>query len=89
MAEKERVNLNISGMTCAACSNRIEKVLNKMDGVDANVNLTTEKASVNYEKDKASVEDITKRIEDIGYGVIYEKSDLDITGMTWCKISYS
>lgn len=87
MAEKERVNLNISGMTCAACSNRIEKVLNKMDGVDANVNLTTEKASVDYEKDKASVEAITKRIEDIGYGVLYEKSDLDITGMTCAACS--
>ena len=33
MAEKEHINLNITGMTCAACSNRIEKVLNKMDGV--------------------------------------------------------
>lgn len=87
MAEKERVTLNISGMTCAACSNRIEKVLNKMDGVDASVNLTTEKASVDYEKDKASVEDITKRIEDIGYGVLYEKSDLDITGMTCAACS--
>ncbi len=87
MAEKEHINLNISGMTCAACSNRIEKVLNKMDGVDANVNLTTEKASVDYSKDKTSVEDITKRIEDIGYGVLYEKSELDITGMTCAACS--
>lgn len=87
MAEKEHVNLNITGMTCAACSNRIEKVLNKMDDVDANVNLTTEKASIDYDKDNLSVEDITKRIEDLGYGVLYEKSDLDITGMTCAACS--
>lgn len=87
MAEKDHINLNITGMTCAACSNRIEKVLNKMDGVEANVNLTTEKASVDYNKDTASVEDITKRIEDIGYGVRYEKSELDITGMTCAACS--
>ncbi len=87
MAEKEHVSLNISGMTCAACSNRIEKVLNRMDGVEANVNLTTEKASVNYQQDKTSLEDITNRIESIGYGVVYEKSDLDITGMTCAACS--
>lgn len=87
MEKKEHVNLNISGMTCAACSNRIEKVLNRLDGVEANVNLTTEKASVNYEQDKTSLEDITNRIESIGYGVVYEKSDLDITGMTCAACS--
>ncbi len=37
-------------MTCAACSSRIEKVLNKMDDVDASVNLTTEKATVEYDR---------------------------------------
>ena len=87
MAEKEHVSLNISGMTCAACSNRIEKVLNRMDGVEANVNLTTEKASVDYQQDKTSLEDITNRIESIGYGVVFEKSDLDITGMTCAACS--
>lgn len=87
MAEKEHVSLNISGMTCAACSNRIEKVLNRMDGVEANVNLTTEKASVDYQQDKTSLDDITNRIEGIGYGVVYEKSDLDITGMTCAACS--
>ena len=87
MAEKKHVSLNISGMTCAACSNRIEKVLNRMDGVEANVNLTTEKASVDYQQDKTSLDDITNRIESIGYGVVYEKSDLDITGMTCAACS--
>ncbi|MFP3360705.1 heavy metal-associated domain-containing protein, partial [Planococcus sp. SIMBA_143] len=39
MAGNKQVNLNITGMTCAACSSRIEKVLNRMDDVDASVNL--------------------------------------------------
>ena len=65
--------MNITGMTCAACSNRIEKVLNKMDDVDAGVNLTTEKASVDYNPDSVSLDEITGRIEDIGYGIRYEK----------------
>lgn len=87
MAKKEDLNLNITGMTCAACSNRIEKVLNKMDEVDATVNLTTEKASIQYDKDKVDPEDITKKINDLGYGVRYEQTELDITGMTCAACS--
>lgn len=87
MAEREDLNLNITGMTCAACSNRIEKVLNKMDDVDATVNLTTEKASIQYDKDKVQPEDITKKINDLGYGVRYEQTELDITGMTCAACS--
>ncbi|WP_085993812.1 heavy metal translocating P-type ATPase [Oceanobacillus senegalensis] len=79
--------LGVTGMTCAACSNRVEKVLNKMDGVDAQVNLTTEKATVNYDPEKTSIEDITKKIEDIGYGVLFEKADLDVFGMTCAACS--
>ena len=42
------VELLIGGMTCAACANRIEKRLNKMEGVTASVNFATEKARVSY-----------------------------------------
>ncbi|WP_223881104.1 heavy metal translocating P-type ATPase [Nesterenkonia ebinurensis] len=45
-AEAERVELAIGGMTCAACANRVEKKLNKLDGVTASVNYATEKAWV-------------------------------------------
>ena len=42
--------LKISGMTCSACANRIEKVVSKMDGVkEANVNFATETLTVNYD----------------------------------------
>ncbi len=40
------IELQIGGMTCASCANRIEKKLNKLDGVTASVNYATEKASV-------------------------------------------
>lgn len=48
MANTKKTTLDITGMTCAACSNRIEKKLNKLDDVNAQVNLTTEKATVEY-----------------------------------------
>ena len=46
MGDRQHATLGVTGMTCAACSNRVEKVLNKLDGVEAQVNLTTEKATV-------------------------------------------
>lgn len=43
-----RIELDIGGMTCASCANRIERKLNKLDGVTATVNYATEKARVDY-----------------------------------------
>jgi Cu+-exporting ATPase len=82
MNEQKHVTLKVTGMTCAACSNRIEKVLNKMDGVEANVNLAMEKATVHYDPSKHSLADIEKKIENLGYGVATEKVQLNIEGMT-------
>ncbi|GAA0499511.1 heavy metal translocating P-type ATPase [Salinibacillus aidingensis] len=87
MSEQEHTTLGVTGMTCAACSNRIEKVLNKMDGVDAQVNLTTEKASIDYDPSTASVDDISEKIEKLGYGVQTEKAELDVMGMTCAACS--
>jgi len=87
MSESEHSTLGITGMTCAACSNRVEKVLNKMDGVDAQVNLTTEKAVVDYDANKASIDDITSSIEKIGYGVQTENTEFDVYGMTCAACS--
>ncbi len=78
MSESEHTTLGVTGMTCAACSNRVEKVLNKMDGVDAKVNLTTEKAAVDYDPSEASIDDITARIEKLGYGVQTEQAEFDV-----------
>ncbi len=76
------VTLKVTGMTCAACSTRIEKVINKMDGVEATVNLAMEKATVQYDPNKCSLADIEAKIEKLGYGVAAEKVTLDIEGMT-------
>lgn len=60
------VELNIGGMTCASCAARIEKNLNKLDGVTASVNYATEKASVDT-VGSVSVDDLLATVEDTGY----------------------
>ncbi|MEP9416587.1 heavy metal translocating P-type ATPase [Gordonia sp. VNQ95] len=54
--ERERVDFDISGMTCASCANRIERKLNKLDGVQASVNFATERAHVDHPAEIASAE---------------------------------
>jgi P-type Cu+ transporter len=76
-------NLQITGMTCAACATRIEKGLNKMEGVEqATVNLALEKSTIKYDASKLSEADFEKKIEALGYGVVKQKAEFDITGMT-------
>ncbi|WP_326584919.1 heavy metal translocating P-type ATPase [Streptomyces sp. NBC_00481] len=60
------VELTIGGMTCASCAARIEKKLNRMDGVTATVNYATEKAKVSYADDVA-VRDLIATVEATGY----------------------
>ena len=87
MANQKQTTVGVTGMTCAACSSRIEKVLNRMDSVDAKVNLTTEKASVSFDPEQSSLKDITNKIEKLGYGVLTEKAELDVFGMTCAACS--
>ncbi|KJS56354.1 carbonate dehydratase, partial [Streptomyces rubellomurinus subsp. indigoferus] len=60
------VELSIGGMTCASCAARIEKKLNRMDGVEATVNFATEKARVEYGPG-VTVEDLIATVERTGY----------------------
>ncbi|MEW1654639.1 heavy metal translocating P-type ATPase [Streptomyces sp. NPDC093707] len=60
------VELAIGGMTCASCAARIEKKLNRMDGVEATVNYATEKAKVTF-RDEVSVQDLIATVEATGY----------------------
>ncbi|EAH4441855.1 heavy metal translocating P-type ATPase [Listeria innocua] len=63
-----RQDLNVFGMTCAACSTRIEKSLNKAEGVEkANVNLVTENAAVYYDPEVTSTEELIKVVKHAGY----------------------
>jgi Cu+-exporting ATPase len=64
----ERVELPITGMTCASCANRIERTLNKLDGVRASVNYATEKARVEFDPGMVRASQLVDRIEAAGYG---------------------
>ncbi|MFI9548055.1 heavy metal translocating P-type ATPase [Streptomyces sp. NPDC052016] len=65
-ASASRVELSIGGMTCASCAARIEKKLNRMDGVTATVNYATEKAKVSYAPG-IEVADLIATVERTGY----------------------
>ncbi|MFG2026108.1 heavy metal translocating P-type ATPase [Streptomyces sp. NPDC048825] len=66
-AAEVEVELAIGGMTCASCAARIEKKLNRMDGVEATVNYATEKAKVTYRDEDVSVQDLISTVEATGY----------------------
>ena len=63
----QEVELEISGMTCASCANRIERKLNKLDGVTATVNFATEKAKVTF-VDGIEAGALIETVEQAGYG---------------------
>jgi Cu+-exporting ATPase len=82
-ADGRQATLQITGMTCAACANRIEKGLNKLDGVaQANVNYALEQASVQFDPAKVDLSHLEQKIKDLGYGTVKEAVDFDIMGMT-------
>ena len=77
------LSLPVSGMSCAACVGRVEKALSGTEGVSgANVNLATGKATVEYDADRASTEDLVGAIERAGYGVDARKTSLKVSGMS-------
>jgi Cu+-exporting ATPase len=65
-AGDRQVELSISGMTCASCANRIERKLNKLEGVSATVNYATEKAKVSYD-DTVDTQALVAAVEEAGY----------------------
>ena len=67
LATNTHVDLPIEGMTCASCANRIERRLNKLDGVSATVNYATERASVAYDPSAASPADLVDAVRSTGY----------------------
>ena len=69
----EPVVLAVTGMTCAACAARIEKKLNRIDGVSATVNYATSKATLHVDESvltSISVDEITRTVDDMGYGAV-------------------
>ncbi len=79
----DSIVLPVQGMTCAACSARVERVLKRVDGVaDARVNLATEEAEVDYRAGGTGPVDFAEAIEQAGFHVPRETRELEITGMT-------
>ncbi|MDR1917141.1 MAG: heavy metal translocating P-type ATPase [Synergistaceae bacterium] len=82
-----RDTMTISGMTCAACAKRIEKVVGKLDGVaNASVNFATEKLTVEYDAGALGISAIQDTVKGIGYGVAcdakHSEVSIPIEGMT-------
>ena len=79
MDDKKRVILPITGMTCANCVAAVERNLKKLDGVNqAAVNLSSERATVEFDAAKLTVPDVIARVERAGYGVATGDADLVI-----------
>ncbi|GAA2044722.1 heavy metal translocating P-type ATPase [Polymorphospora rubra] len=66
---RNQLELEIGGMTCASCASRIEKKLNRLDGVTATVNYATEKATVRYD-DTVTPQDLITTVEKTGYTAV-------------------
>jgi Cu+-exporting ATPase len=62
-----RLQLPIAGMTCSSCAGRVEKSLNKLEGVEATVNFATERASVEFDPERVEPEQLLGAVEEVGY----------------------
>ncbi|MGH3036044.1 MAG: heavy metal translocating P-type ATPase, partial [Gaiellaceae bacterium] len=62
-------------MTCAACATRIERSLNKLEGVEATVNFATERAAVAYDEERLEVDDLVRAVERAGYRASLTRSE--------------
>ncbi len=79
----KKIVLPITGMTCASCAATIEKGLAKRPGVSGvNINLASEKASIEYDPSKVDTRALMDTISDVGYGVAVEKTTFSVGGMT-------
>ena len=69
-----RVDLPITGMTCASCATRVERRLNRLDGVTATVNYATERATVEFDPDAVAPEQLVEAVEAAGYSAAWTAS---------------
>jgi len=80
--------MGVQGMTCASCSAHVEKALKRVPGVtDAVVNLATERATVTFDPQQASLADMIGAVHDAGYGIATDKVMLSIGDMTCASCS--
>ncbi len=77
-SEKEKIELNISGMHCAGCAAGIEGTLRGIDGiVNVSVNFATSKGIVEYNPEKVSKEDIINKIKELGYDASFDINSIE------------
>jgi Cu+-exporting ATPase len=82
MTEQKHLTLPILGMTCANCVATVERNLKKVDGVDsANVNLSSERAAVSYDPQKANLGDFITRVQRAGYEIAVGEASLGIKNL--------
>jgi P-type Cu+ transporter len=87
---KRRSTLRITGMHCAACANAVEKALGGLPGViQAEVNLAAGKAFVEYDTDGLTEIDLRRAVEGTGFGVLYDRIELAVTGMHCAACAYA
>ncbi|XUW99698.1 MAG: heavy-metal-associated domain-containing protein [Dehalogenimonas sp.] len=68
--ELQRVQLNLTGLSCSHCAASVEKAVMKVNGIKkVSVDLDASKMSVEFEGSKANINDIKKAVKDAGYGV--------------------
>ncbi|MDQ2630781.1 MAG: heavy metal translocating P-type ATPase [Actinomycetota bacterium] len=70
----QRLELPVEGMTCSSCAGRVEKSLNRLEGVEATVNFATERASVSFDPARVAPEDLVEAVEGVGYSASLPKS---------------
>ena len=85
------MKFEITGMTCSACAQHVEKAVNKLDGIKtANVNLLTNRLTVEADPSVIGAEDIIAAVEKSGYGAFHvdeeaERADLNIQPSSDCR----
>ncbi|GBF04673.1 heavy metal translocating P-type ATPase [Deinococcus aerius] len=77
------IELGVQGMTCASCVGRVERGLNKVEGVEqASVNLATERATVTYDPEQTGPQALIAKVKDVGYEPVVGEIELGVQGMT-------
>jgi Cu+-exporting ATPase len=73
-----QVVLEIEGMTCASCAARVERRLNRLEGVEASVNLATEKAAVRFDDERVALADLQRAVEAAGYRASLHRAEREL-----------
>jgi Cu+-exporting ATPase len=81
-SQKIKINLDVTGMHCAACARTVEKTLAKGEGVDSVVvNFANHQAFIEGDSEELQYKDLVESVESVGYGIKTEKNRYKITGM--------